>query len=204
MHLNEVKYAALLDQLGAATGTLQELEHLWLDSRGMAAGKLGSRWYELFETTGGEGAWTQAAHIYLDSQGIERGHLNERFYLYWQLLDSGNVDIIAMDWVPALDGIEAVYNVATLGSLTPSSWDGSSITRLGSAGPDTCDMVMTQHLKAPQVRVTFQFTGEKIKQGDLTYAVDRYTGTIADMRAISVADIGNTVPCVARKLFGGP
>jgi hypothetical protein len=80
--LNEVKYQKLSDLIGKP-GTLNELEHLYLDALGATSpAHLNEKWYEIFGET--SGAWNENAHKWLTTQGVpEKGTLNERWYLFW-------------------------------------------------------------------------------------------------------------------------
>jgi hypothetical protein len=80
MHVNELKYAALVVATGM-TGNIQELEHEWLTLQGVpAGGPLPSRWYKLFATTGHH---NEAAHKWLTAQAVSPGALPSRWYEFW-------------------------------------------------------------------------------------------------------------------------
>lgn len=87
--LNELKYAALLNSTGAIEPiTLNELEILWLDSKGRV-GTLNEMWLEEFAAAGFTGAWNESAYAWLGAFGYV-GTLNERWYQFWE--DGGSVN----------------------------------------------------------------------------------------------------------------
>ena len=87
--LNEVKYAALLNSTGAVPPvTLNELEILWLESKGRT-GTLNEMWYQQFAAAGFTGAWSDAACGWLGAFGY-LGTQNERWYQFWT--DGGTVN----------------------------------------------------------------------------------------------------------------
>ena len=87
--LNEVKYAALLNSTGASLPvTLNELEIIWLESKGRS-GTLNEMWLQQFAAAGFTGAWNSAACAWLAAFGY-LGTLNERWYQFWT--DGGTVN----------------------------------------------------------------------------------------------------------------
>ena len=202
-HLNEVKYAAMLAVTGATPPIhIQELEHLYLDGEGAAAGgTLNERWYKLFEASSGFGPWNQAAVIWLSKQGILLKKINEMWYEYWEAVDPGNPTVATADWGPALSGVEGVYTSAPLGALTPNTFGGETITYFGSTGPDEFTVTTAAQIVGVTVlRVTISFLGDKLRQGDLTWNGTSYVGVMANARELSVTEIGNTAAVVLRQL----
>lgn len=195
--LNEVKYAALSGILGK-NAKLNELEHEWLISEGaVPPGSVNELWYQVFAKAL---PWNGAAHDWLTRQGIPAGKLNERWYQFWEAIDPNNQDIIQVFWNPGLDVADGVYDqVGVIGTLSPATWDGNTITRFGSAGANTFEVVMPQFAGVAAIRVTVDFQG-KIRQGDLSYSVDRYTGTMADARQLAVGQVGIATNAILRKL----
>ena len=99
--LNETKYAALLNSTGATPPvTLNELEVIWLESKGRS-GNLNEMWWQQFEAAGFTGAWPAAATAWLGAFGY-LGNINERWYQFWT--DGGNVN-------PVVGGPPYTYNV---------------------------------------------------------------------------------------------
>jgi len=87
--LNEAKYAALLNSTGATVPvTINELEILWLESKGRT-GTLNEMWIQQFAAAGFTGTWNDAASGWLAAFGY-LGTLNERWYQFW--LDGGTVN----------------------------------------------------------------------------------------------------------------
>lgn len=88
-HLNELKYAALLNSTGASLPvTINELEILWLKSKGRS-GTLNEMWLQQFAAAGFTGPFNSAAAGWLAAFGY-LGTLNERWYQFW--LDGGTVN----------------------------------------------------------------------------------------------------------------
>ena len=106
--LNEVKYAALLNSTGATPPiTLNELEILWLESKGRT-GTVNEMWYQQFEAAGFTGAWNDAASGWLEAFGYV-GTLNEKWYQFWEDGASVNPNLVVnggfdtdTDWVKGL------------------------------------------------------------------------------------------------------
>ena len=87
--LNEVKYAALLNSTGATLPvTLNELEVLWLESKGRT-GTLNEMWLQQFAAAGFTGKYNGAACAWLGAFGY-LGTLNEMWYQFW--LEGGSVN----------------------------------------------------------------------------------------------------------------
>ena len=200
--LNEVKYAAMA---GVLTYTdpihLNELEHLYLDDLGAAAGgTVNERWYKVFAASSGFGGWTQAAAIWMTKQGIDDEKINTMWYNYWQLVDPGDPTVQASQWVPALSGVDGVYDALPTGSLSPNTFGGQTITFLGSTGPAEFTVTTAaQIVGVTVIRVSVSFSG-KTRQADLAWNGTSYVGVMANARELSVLEIGNTTPVVLRQL----
>ena len=83
MHLNEVKYSALLAKTGATPPiTLNELELLWLGDLGYT-GTLNERYHQVFDAESvPDGSFNERYYAFLFGLGFT-GTLNEMLYQFW-------------------------------------------------------------------------------------------------------------------------
>lgn len=86
MTLNEAKHTALKAITGE-TGTINELETLWLNGLGFTTGTLNERYMKMFAGAGYAGSFNARWIQFLAASGFTTGSTNERLLAYW--LSSG-------------------------------------------------------------------------------------------------------------------
>ena len=91
-HLNDLKYAKLLANLGGALYTgpkgINDMELAWLKTQtGVTADQIEDAWHQLWDavtpTPIPDGGFNDRAYAWLGGLGYTQGHINERWAAYW-------------------------------------------------------------------------------------------------------------------------